>query len=261
LIDFHNHLLAGVDDGATTVEEGLAALSAMVESGVRTLVATPHLRAALATDPAALDETLDSFAAAANDLRQAATAAGLDVRIEVGAEIMLDTPQLELLADERVRLAGTPFVLVEFPGLLIPRHGVQALYQIRLAGWRPIIGHPERYHNLDSFEVIEEWRNIGCFLQVNHGSVAGRYGKQAQSRAWTLLEEGWADYLSSDYHTRGTPSIDRCRHSLSEAGGAEQFRILTEVNPQLMLEGADPEAVAPLERSTSLWRRLISRFR
>src|SRR5688572_26172833 len=47
VIDFHNHLVPGVDDGAATLDEARAALRDMHAQGVRTVVTTPHLAGTL----------------------------------------------------------------------------------------------------------------------------------------------------------------------------------------------------------------------
>ena len=41
-IDFHSHVLPGVDDGSATVEESLRMLRLQAEQGVTHVVATPH---------------------------------------------------------------------------------------------------------------------------------------------------------------------------------------------------------------------------
>ena len=45
MIDFHSHILPGIDDGSKDVAESLAMLSALKEQGVDTVVATPHFYA------------------------------------------------------------------------------------------------------------------------------------------------------------------------------------------------------------------------
>ena len=40
--DFHSHILPGIDDGSTSVEESIALLRMEAEQGVEHVVATPH---------------------------------------------------------------------------------------------------------------------------------------------------------------------------------------------------------------------------
>jgi protein-tyrosine phosphatase len=64
-----------------------------------------------------------------------------------GAEVALDTPDPDL-SDDRVRLAGTRFVLVEFAYMTVPPNAGSVLRRIRDAGWVPVLAHPERYTRL-----------------------------------------------------------------------------------------------------------------
>ncbi|MBW3630415.1 MAG: hypothetical protein KY464_14105 [Gemmatimonadetes bacterium] len=255
MIDFHNHLLAGVDDGASTLEQSRDAVRDMHQHGVRTVVVTPHLLGSLTERPEALAETLDFIDQAFDGFSRMVAEELPDVRIHRGVELMLDSPAVDL-TDPRLRLAGTNFVLVEFPGMTVPPHSVQALYQLRVRGWWPIVAHPERYHNLDDLDLLEEWRSVGALLQCNAGSFVGRFGSKAEASAWELLARGWVDYLSSDYHARGRLPIEPCRAAFADAGGRDQFEQLTAANPGRMLEGEEPLPVPPLARRRSLWQRL-----
>ena len=41
-VDFHSHILPGIDDGSKSVEESLAMLRMAGEQGIECVVATPH---------------------------------------------------------------------------------------------------------------------------------------------------------------------------------------------------------------------------
>ena len=44
MIDIHSHILYGVDDGAKDYEESVKMLKEAHKAGIRTIVATPHVR-------------------------------------------------------------------------------------------------------------------------------------------------------------------------------------------------------------------------
>ncbi|HEX7117817.1 MAG TPA: CpsB/CapC family capsule biosynthesis tyrosine phosphatase [Longimicrobiales bacterium] len=261
LTDFHNHLIPGVDDGAQTVDESRGGVQAMFDSGVRALVATPHLQGSLTRQPEALAQRLAELDAGWARLEAEVAPGFPELRLHRGAEVMLDTPEPDL-SDPRVRLAGGPFVLVEFPYMTVPPQAERVISAIRLGGWTPIIAHPERYNGLDAdARMPGEWRRLGAYLQVNAGSVLGRYGDNARRVALTLLQRGWADYIASDYHARGRAHLRACRSRLEELGGAEQVGLLMEANPARVLEGEPPIPVAPLRTKRGLWARLTGVFR
>jgi protein-tyrosine phosphatase len=258
MIDFHNHLIPGVDDGAASLEESRAALEAYRAQGVTAVVATPHLKASLADAPAALDEYLAQVDAAWARLAEMAAAEFAGMRLERGFEVMLDTPAPRL-GDPRLRLAGTAFVLVEFPFMTVPPNADKTLFELKVSGWTPVIAHPERYANADAEgRQAAEWERVGALLQVNAGSVLGKYGPEARDRAWSLLAQGLADYVSSDYHARGNLHLAPCRDVLAQASGEAQARRLLEENPARLLAGEQPLPVEPLRRRrSSLWSRLF----
>lgn len=254
MIDFHSHLLPGVDDGAADLEQSRAALAAMVEQGVRVVVTTPHIRATLANDAASLRARLDEVDAAWATFAAMAAAEFPDVRIERGHEVMLDTPEPDL-GEPALRLAGTSFVLLEFPSMMIPPNSVNALFELKMKGWQAVIAHPERYGNLAAdLAIAGEWRRVGAYLQINAGSVLGRYGESARAAVRGLLARGWADYLCSDYHARGECRLAAGRAEIERLGGAEQARLLCETNAARLLAGQPPLAVPPLTRPSLLAR-------
>ena len=54
MIDIHSHILWGVDDGASTLEESLDMLRVAADSGTTDIVATPHANSCWQFDPAIL---------------------------------------------------------------------------------------------------------------------------------------------------------------------------------------------------------------
>jgi protein-tyrosine phosphatase len=259
MIDFHSHLVPGVDDGAATLDDTRAALAAFRDQGVTTVVTTPHLRGSETEHPERLSGLLATFDAAWDGVAKLAAAEFPELRLARGCEVMLDTPAPDL-SDPRVRLAGTRFVLVEFPFMGVPPNIGTTLFEIKMGGWTPVVAHPERYDNLDAdLRAPEEWRRMGAHLQVNDGSLLGKYGAAAERTAWALLRRGWVDYLGSDYHARGTLHVAAAFSALARAGGEEQAELLFRVNPERLLEGEAPLPVPPLPDRTPppFWKRVF----
>jgi protein-tyrosine phosphatase len=174
---------------------------------------------------------------------------------------MLDTPALDL-ADERLRLGGGPYVLVEYPFMMVPPQSSRVLDHIIGHGFTPIIAHPERYGNVTPASALpQEWREHRALLQVNAGSITGRYGPQARANAFGLLQRGFADFMCSDYHARGVPATASAYHVLSELEAVEHAELLMNVNPRRMLDGEVPIPVPPLHIERSLTARVRRWFR
>jgi tyrosine-protein phosphatase YwqE len=261
--DLHSHLIPGVDDGARSLEEALEAVERMVSAGIGRIVTTPHVNASLTHDSARLGAWLDEVDDPWRELTEHVRKRFPDLELMRGHEVMLDVPDPEL-SDARLRLAGTSFVLVEWPRLQIPPGTVPVIERICQAGYRPVLAHPERYSGIRrNLERAGAWRDAGAYLQVNHGSFVGRYGPEARAAATELIARGWADMLSSDFHARAQLKIhlDDSREFFTEQGGLEQFELLTVNNPGRVIEDELPSPVPPLRMRKGVWNRVARLFK
>ncbi|HEX6559069.1 MAG TPA: CpsB/CapC family capsule biosynthesis tyrosine phosphatase [Longimicrobiales bacterium] len=260
IVDFHNHLMPGVDDGAQTEAESVEALRVFQREGVATAVVTPHVDASLTAKPGELQARLAELDEGWAKLQRCAQGGSLALRR--GVELLLDVPEPDL-SEPRLRLGGGKFVLMEFPFMMLPPQSGRAVRAIADSGYTPIIAHPERYRGfLTDIERAAEWKQNGAYLQMNGGSLLGRYGTEARRAAFELLERGWVDYLCSDYHARGPVMIADYRALLESQDGAEQAHTLMETNPARMLDGLPPLPVTPLRpKRGALWQRVAALFR
>lgn len=233
MIDIHTHLLPGVDDGSPSVAASVPVLERFGRDGVDVLVCTPHLRATdAARAPAERYQTI------LEELRAAAPA---KPRLELGWEIMLDAPGIDLRAPE-LHLAGSDAALVEFPRMNVPPGAAHELLRIRMSGVIPVLAHPERYHGA-SLDGVYEWRSVGAVIQLDAIMLFGNAPMNRLARA--LLEEGMADCIASDNHG-DTRSLVAARRWLEEVGAVEQARLLTHVNAERLLAGEPLVPVAPI---------------
>jgi protein-tyrosine phosphatase len=255
--DVHSHLVPGVDDGARTIEDTLEGIERMTQVGIRKIITTPHMDASLARDPKAYMERMDHVDQAWSDAERQVAERFPEVDFRRGHEVMLDIPDPDL-GDERLHLGGSSFVLLEWPRLQLPPGTVEVLSRLRLAGIRPIVAHPERDVGFDrGLELASEWRRVGAYLQVNYGSLVGRYGDEARRLAFRLLRSGLADYLSTDFHGRSHLKLFYREGVgvLEELGGEEQISLLTITNPQRIFRDEEPVPVPPLLGERTLWGR------
>jgi protein-tyrosine phosphatase len=253
IVDFHNHMIPAVDDGSESLDQSLVALKNMWDQGITHVITTPHFKASTLKQPDAFEAEMGRIDECWGELLQAVAKRLPELRLDRGVELALDDPDPSV-TDSRVRLAGTRFVLVEFPNFIIPPDSTRPLLHLRESGVTPIVAHPERYENLDdSLDVLHEWKRSGAFLQLDAGSIVGFYGARAEKLAWRCLESGIVDYLSSDYHARGNCLVAGARQLLLARGGVAQFNALTTANGARMVAGLDPSPVAPLSGSRSRW--------
>ena len=261
--DLHSHLVPGVDDGARTLQEAPEAVERMVAAGIGQIVTTPHVNVSLTRDSRLLGIWLEEVDESWREVSEHVRLCFPDVEFLRGHEVMLDVPDPDF-SDARLRLAGTSFVLVEWPRLQIPPMTEPVIERVVDAGHHPILAHPERYKGIkQNLDRARAWRSAGAFLQVNHGSLAGRYGSDACEVASELLARGWVDLLSSDFHARARLEIHL---SDSEAfftahDGLEQFQLLTVSNPGRVIRDELPLPVPPLRIREGIWDRFTRIFK
>jgi len=260
--DFHSHLVPGVDDGAADLAESRAAVAALARDGVRTAVVTPHFDGSLTLAPEMTAERLAQLDAGFAALTEDAEVAAAGIRLLRGVELMLDVPDPDV-SDERLRLNGGRFVLVEYPGLQLPlAHAAFAVRALREKGYQPVIAHPERYRNIDdSLGSLLALRYAGAYFQVNAGSLVGYHGDAPRRRAAALLTRGWVEYGSSDFHGRGAPAVTAACAELAARGGAELADLLFRENPARLVADESPRPVPALAGDTKKprpwWARLF----
>jgi protein-tyrosine phosphatase len=256
LTDIHNHLVPGVDDGARNLDDVLASVERMAREGIRKIITTPHLDGSLTLDArrleGRLEEVDEAFALAAHAIGERFP----DVDFRRGHEVMLDVPDVDF-SEPRLRLAATKFILVEWPRLRLPPGTRQVLRRIRSEGYRPIVAHPERYQGID-LDVARRWRDAGAYLQVNYGSLDGRYGGDARAFAGQLLRRGWADYLASDFHGRLEKKLYRAEawERIGSLDGEEALAHLCITNPGRILLDEEPLPVPMLPPRRGLWEKV-----
>jgi protein-tyrosine phosphatase len=256
MLDFHSHLIPGVDDGAATIDESRAGLKAMSASGITGIITTPHLTASQIETRAATGY-LERVAEAWGELQQLVADEFPLLKIARGFEVMLDTPRPRL--DEALfRLAGTNFVLVEFPFMAIPPNSTFVIREVCGAGWIPVIAHPERYANMEgNLALIPQWREAGAYLQINAGSLLGAYGTRPRRIVWDILAEGHADYLCSDFHSRGRCYVGAATAEMKKRGLSSQLVTMVK-NAKNIIRNERPSPVQPAEIvEQPVWKKVL----
>ena len=235
MIDIHAHILPGLDDGAPDMEQALAMAEMAVESGVTAIVATPHSNL-----PGYFENYWDwELEGWYRALREAIQASGIPLELYAGMEIFGTEDVPELLREGRlIPLAGTRYPLIEFPFHGYAREATGILADVLELGYRPIVAHPERYGCVQAEPgLINQWTDMGCLLQVNKGSLLGRFGRSAESMAFSLVDRGFAAAVASDAHSpiARTTWMGDVDTLLREEFGADTARFLLRENPRRVL--------------------------
>lgn len=235
MIDLHTHILPGLDDGSPDLETSVLMAAVAAESGVTHLVATPHSNQRGAFENYASPALQVRF----DCLRTAVHEAGIPLELSLGMEIFGTGDVLQLLHDGRLlTLGGGRYLLIEFGFHEDPLRIERLLDALLADGYWPVVAHPERYYGLQRMpNYLFDWANRGIVLQVNKGSLFGRFGRGAQALAAAMLERGLVGCVASDAHGPDvrTPDLAGAWDYLAERCSEELARCLLEDNPGRIL--------------------------
>lgn len=196
-LDFHSHILPGLDDGAVDIEDSVFLASSMKEWGFERVTCTPHITGKYRNTP----ETISN---AFGRLQEALYVRGVDLDLRMSAEYRL-VPETwpEVLEKGWLMPIEDRFVLMELPihnpyaiGWIKP---VEEFRKVISLGLVPLLPHPERYFYLSHDELLS-FVDAGVLIQSNYGSFAGLYGAEVEYRARQLKDEGLITYYGTDMH-------------------------------------------------------------
>ncbi len=233
-IDLHCHWVAGIDDGARTLDDSVAMLRALFEIGFGKVMATPHMRTGLFDN--GRRELEEAYA------RTLAVVERADAMPEVGlaSEHHLD----DLVFGQLIAGEGLPYppghaALVEFPNERFPlRHG-ERLFELRCKHIRPVLAHPERYKPVwKAIAALDPIVDGGTVLLLDVAALVGKYGREPKKCAERLLTEGYYYAACSDAHrAEDADDVANGIERMYELVGREEAEFLLIEGPKRILDG------------------------
>ena len=247
MVDIHSHILPGVDDGSDSLESSLDMARLAVQSGVTAMVATPHCN--IPDDICIRDA--ETMRRAVASFRAELKKNDIPLRIYEGMEIFATDDIVErFYARELTTLNNSVYPLVEFPFDFFAGQATGILRSLISIGLRPIVAHPERYiYVQEDPALLNIWISMGCYLQVNRGSITGRFGEQIEELSMSMLERGFITFIASDAHSPvfRTTWMEDIRDLLTAHMGAKYASEILSRNPSRMLKNLE------IARENPLW--------
>ena len=197
-VDIHSHLLPGIDDGATSIEDTTHLIKGLEKVGFKKFITTPHVMGEVWKNTSL--EITKKLSTTIHELK----IPDIDKHLKAAAEYMIDEEFRELFKKERLLTLKENYVLVEMSYISPSLQLYDILFELRSAGYQPILAHPERYnfyhHSLNDYRKL---KNAGCLFQLNILSATGYYGEHVAKISNSLVKEGLIDFIGSDvHHTR-----------------------------------------------------------
>jgi len=198
LVDVHSHLIPGIDDGSSSMEESLELIKRMSELGYQKIITTPHVMNDF------YPNTTEDIRIRVERLRTHVESAGIDMEIDAAAEYYLDEHMMQMLEEKKELLTfGDNYLLFETSFLNEPAYLREGIFQIISNGMKPVMAHPERYVFVQNRpEMLEDLMDRGLLLQINTISLSGYYSKGAKKMAEFLIDQKAVSFLGTDCHNQ-----------------------------------------------------------
>ena len=218
MIDFHTHILPGIDDGSDSVKESLAMLRMEAQQGVSQVVATPHFYARYDSPERFLENRSEAFTLLSQAMQQEPDLP----RITLGAEVYFFRGMSESEILQQLTIGGSNHILVELPmgtwGDEVFRE-LDAIYDKQ--GLVPVIAHLDRYIGpFRTRSILKRLEPMPVMVQANANFFLER---RTERLAMQLLKTDRIQLLGSDCHnlTDRPPNLNSAVQQIRNRIGAE----------------------------------------
>ena len=224
--DLHSHLIPGIDDGSKSMDDSIQMIEAFIAQGYTKLITTPHIMShRYPNSKAIIEEGLVA-------LKEELNARNIAIEIEVASEYYLDETVMDLVQERDIMTFGDYYMLFEM-SYVQPLHYLDDMvYEMKIAGYNPVLAHPERYIYMhEDFSKYERLKESGLLFQVNIPSLGGFYSKAIQTAAKQIADAGMIDFIGSDAHK--IRHLDALREVRAQKAYAKVFENNTILNQTL----------------------------
>lgn len=212
MIDIHNHILFGIDDGSSNLEESIKLIEKAISNGYTDLILTPHYRA-VQNYVCDNQEKYERFTLLQEEVKKR----NLKINLFLGNEITIDDDFFYYLNTEQILfLNDGRYALIELPFSQKYQDLDKAVDKILDCGCIPIIAHPERYDYYQDLSDFQKLLKKGVLFQGNIGSLYGKYGQRAKETLEEMLRKSMIHFMASDIHKESQTSYDRAKDAFEK---------------------------------------------
>ena len=231
MIDFHSHILPGIDDGSKSVKMSLQMLSAMRDQSIDTVIATSHFYATQRSPRRFLERREQAWDLLAPELPDSAPdiILGAEVLYFPGISHMAELPQL--------CFEGTNILLLEMPFDSWTEYCIREVRELARSGeFTILLAHIERYYYKQPVSVWDDFLSEGVLMQSNADFFLPF---RARRKALKLLREGRIHLLGTDAHNTSAraPRMAEAVAMIRKHLGPDTLREIDRLGERLLWEG------------------------
>ncbi|WP_417227616.1 tyrosine-protein phosphatase [Amphritea sp.] len=235
MIDLHNHLLPGIDDGPSTLEESLELARIAANDGITHMVVTPHIH------PGRYENQVATIEPVLHRLQSALIEYSIPLTMSMGAELRISAEMIGMIPAGKIPFLGEwqgqKVLLLELPHSHILPGSDKLIKWLKAQHILPMIAHPERNKEImQSPNKLTPFIEEGCLIQLTAMSVTGEFGKQAQQCAQYIMQQGWTTILATDAHNSNhrPPILSKGHKAAIELIGKQEADKLVIDNPAVI---------------------------
>ena len=240
MIDFHNHVLPGLDDGSKNIEQTLSMLKTASDQGITDVICTVHYQHPKMDG---IDINYDIVKDSINSVEEQFNG---KLNLHPGSEVFYLPNLTEIKSDPLTVFGHGEYMLIEFQSHQLPPGYDEELYRLVMSGTTPIIAHPERYKPIQNdINIVEKLINSGCLMQIDAGSLLGYFGQNCKKSVELMVLRNMVHFVGSDSHNDSKRNfclelaVKRCEELIGDLTTS-----LVYDNPQKLLNG---EKIIPWE--------------
>lgn len=230
MIDFHSHVLPDIDDGAKNTQMSIDMLKLSLESGVSTVIATPHC---YITSEDSVESFLSQREHSYEKLKKAIMEQNISVpEIILGSEVHI-SPNLSKTPDlKKLCLSGTDYILLEMPYEPWKDWMFEEVYQVTLLGLKPILAHLDRF--LSQEKQFQNLYSINVLFQINASAFIE---KSTRRKILDFFANDAAHVIGSDMHnlTTRAPNLGEAYSIIENKFGWEYADYLQQNSSRILL--------------------------
>lgn len=238
-IDIHSHILPGVDDGSDSFEMSMRMLRCAADDGISGIILTPHNK------PGRRHRHFSEIMSRVESMQKMMSEDSVNVKLYIGSELYYRNSLLEELENDMAGTLGSSrYVLVEFNPSEDYDYIRNGIYSLLTGGYYPILAHAERYGNVCAGKSrIDDLVEMGCYIQVNSGSVMGKAGAKVKRFVRTMLKQRQVHFVATDAHDMGerAPLLSDCAYFIHKKYGGDYSQQLFYENPLHVIRDEDIE--------------------
>ncbi|MHC1741757.1 MAG: tyrosine-protein phosphatase [Syntrophobacteraceae bacterium] len=261
MIDLHNHMLPGIDDGARDWEQSLEMAWMAVEDGIEGVVCTPHWGYSF------YDNTRSDILRVFQLFREKLEDRKIPLKIFPGAELHYNQDIPRRIWDETALTLNDTgrYALIELPHESVPENTERLFGSLLYQKVIPVISHPERNAGLlRNPHRLSRLIEMGALTQVTAASLLGRFGSEIQKFTVFLMEHRMVHVLATDAHGNKarSPHLAAAYREAERILGKEAAHQMVSGTPLKIIRGEPVGSAEPVRIDVAtyspFWKRALS---